>query len=147
MKKTLFTIEEDASYDEALKRLGYEILAWEVFGSWQGDYAAIVEKDDRLGFVVIGYGSCSGCDSLQDVGWYFFGYDEENNENAIKKDKQLRALIKEVEKEIVWGTPSELVRKILVGNRWSEGIQWHRDDDGFKESRRALVEAVCGWGK
>ena len=144
--KTLFTTEEEATYEEAFKRLGYKILTWETFGSWQGDYAAILEKDGKLGFVVIGYGSCSGCDSLQAVGWFFYSYLEENYNKVLELDKDLRRLLHEIEKEIVWGTPSELVRKILVGNKWSSGgIHWYKGDEGYLESRKALVTAVLGW--
>lgn len=37
-------------------------------GSWQGDYVALItDESNRLGFIVIGYGSCPGCDSYEAV--------------------------------------------------------------------------------
>ena len=54
-------------HQEILERQGFEILGWESFGSYQGDYAAVVKKDGKVGFTVIGYGSCSGCDALEAI--------------------------------------------------------------------------------
>lgn len=41
-------------------------IKWHILqtGSYQGDYWYIGEKDGKIYFVDIGYGSCSGCDSL-----------------------------------------------------------------------------------
>lgn len=44
---------------------GYEVVASETFGSWQGDEAYILSDGERFGIVVIGYGSCSGCDAFE----------------------------------------------------------------------------------
>ena len=78
------------TYHEGFKSLGIEILEWVTFGIYQGDYAVIVKKDKTLGFVVIGYGSCSGCDALE----------------ACDSSEEYNDLISSVLKDIYWGTTS-----------------------------------------
>lgn len=41
-------------------------IKWHILrtGGYQGDYFYIGEKDNKIYFIDIGYGSCSGCDSL-----------------------------------------------------------------------------------
>lgn len=41
------------------------IDARQKIGSYEGDLLYIVRDGDRYGFLTFGYGSCSGCDSLQ----------------------------------------------------------------------------------
>lgn len=139
--KTLFEKEETPEYEEGLKKLGYKIIAFECFGDWQGDYFAVVEKDNKIGYVIIGYGSCSGCDSLMACNWPSW-ISETNDEDFQYADKQIRELFSDIEKSIRWGNPSELIRDLLRGNRWSNNIQWYKEDKGFKESRKKLVEAL-----
>ena len=53
-------------YIDALKAAGLRILAWECFGSYQGQWAAhVVTPDGMIGYVNDWYGSCSVCDSFQ----------------------------------------------------------------------------------
>jgi hypothetical protein len=44
------------------------LLSYKEFGSWQGDYIAIIEKLNEIHIYKGSYGSCSGCDWLQDAG-------------------------------------------------------------------------------
>ena len=37
------------TYHEGLNSLGLEILEWVTFGTYQGDYAVIVKKENMLG--------------------------------------------------------------------------------------------------
>jgi len=61
------------AYQEALEAAGAKVLAYESFGSYQGDWLALVEYNGQAGYVSGSYGSCSGCDSFQCE----FGYDSE----------------------------------------------------------------------
>lgn len=52
------------TYAEILRPLGIQILAEACFGEYQGDYLLGVRgPDGRVGVVVVGYGSCEGCDA------------------------------------------------------------------------------------
>ena len=53
------------SYEQALEAAGAKVLASERFGSYQGDWFALVEYEGRRGYVHGAYGSCSGCDDFE----------------------------------------------------------------------------------
>jgi len=60
------------SYDELLESVN-PLVKWTVIGddyNYQGDYFYFGELEDKYYYVVIGYGSCSGCDALQGCGGY-----------------------------------------------------------------------------
>ena len=111
------------TYHEGFKSLGFEILEWVTFGTYQGDYAVILKEDDTLGFVVIGYGSCSGCDALE----------------ACNSNEEYRELMHSVIQSIYWGTQEELLSKI---NDKYDDNNWYRYDDDFSQNKSKLIEAL-----
>jgi len=54
-----------SSYKESLEAAGAEVLAFESFGSYQGDWVALVNYNGTKGWVSGYYGSCSGCDAFE----------------------------------------------------------------------------------
>lgn len=55
-----------ADYDEALKAAGFNVIAYERFGSYQGTWIVRVNE----GFIKGSYGSCNGCDAMKaEFGW------------------------------------------------------------------------------
>lgn len=60
------------SYQSALEAAGAEVIQFEYFGSYQGDWLALVRVDGALGVVEGWYGSCSYCDAFESE----FGYSE-----------------------------------------------------------------------
>ncbi len=60
----------ELSYENALKHAGAEVLAFESFGSYQGDWWAKVNYKCKIGWVNGVYGSCEGCDAiLAEIGY------------------------------------------------------------------------------
>jgi hypothetical protein len=55
------------SYDDIVASWGYTIKSFDTIGSYQGDHLVLLQDNERWGFIVIGYGSCSGCDTLQAI--------------------------------------------------------------------------------
>ncbi len=53
------------SYQDAITAAGATILAFENFGSYQGDWWAKVSHNGTTGFVHGYFGSCSGCDAFE----------------------------------------------------------------------------------
>lgn len=51
-------------YRLALEAAGAEVLSFSSFGSYQGDWWALVEYNGVKGYVTGSYGSCSGCDAF-----------------------------------------------------------------------------------
>lgn len=64
-------------YQEAMELAGAKILEYENFGSYQGDWWAKVEYNDKKGWVHGSYGSCSGCDAFKRD----FGYEDHEHED------------------------------------------------------------------
>jgi len=52
-------------YDDLLRFGGAKVLAYEAFGSYQGDWIAKVRIKFRVKWIHGGFGSCSGCDAIQ----------------------------------------------------------------------------------
>lgn len=61
------------SYEAIVASWGFEVVEFNTFGYYQGDHAVLLRDGDRWGVTVFGYGSCSGCDALQDI----IGYRDE----------------------------------------------------------------------
>ena len=55
------------SYHQIVDGFGVTVLAHEAVGDYQGDYLYLLKDGERFGFLVVGYGSCSGCDALEAV--------------------------------------------------------------------------------
>jgi len=55
------------NYADLLRSAGLEIKREEDFGSYQGDLLFLVSDGERSGLLIQGYGSCSGCDALEDA--------------------------------------------------------------------------------
>lgn len=59
------------NYQLALHMTGVKVIGYEMFGSYQGDWWALVEFPNHERYFVGGsYGSCSGCDAFEaEFGW------------------------------------------------------------------------------
>lgn len=53
------------SYQSAIEAAGATVHSFKEFGSYQGEWWALVTFEGRTGWVNGSYGSCSGCDSFQ----------------------------------------------------------------------------------
>lgn len=87
--------ELDWTYEGALRLAGATVLASKHFGSYQGDWWALVEYRGRRGWARGSYGSCSGCDRLQflemDFGWTEAADgDDQRNADGPAGEKALR---------------------------------------------------------
>ena len=121
-------------YQELLEERGLKIIAWEIFGSYQGDYGVVVKSEDKLGFVVIGYGSCSGCDAYEALETY----NSESGKYEIPKD-EANALANDIINSIFWGTADEVRAKI--NNEFGDN-NWYRHDSDFDACKEKLVAAT-----
>lgn len=58
------------SYKQALEAAGAQVVSFQEFGSYQGDWFAKVVYQGKTGWVSGYYGSCSGCDAFEaEFGW------------------------------------------------------------------------------
>lgn len=108
----------DKDYEELLEER-HNVLLWEDFGSYQGDYVALVGNESRLGLAIIGYGSCSGCDALE----------------GCKSEGDVVDLMDSIERDIFWGTKTEILAYLNDENRirwWTSGFMEERNAYGIK---------------
>lgn len=63
-----------------------ELVSFEQDGGYQGEYCAIITDGKRLFYYIDSYGSCSGCDWLEDMG---------NNYSILKDNKRYAVELKE----------------------------------------------------
>jgi hypothetical protein len=64
------------SYQRALEAAGARILRFQYFGSYQGDWFALVEYNNKKQVIHGYFGSCTICDAFQAE----FGYEDEDEE-------------------------------------------------------------------
>lgn len=107
-----------AGYDvtyEGLVELGAgAVIVKEMIGDYQGDYHFLVKDGEKYAHVVTGYGSCSGCDALQDC------------EDSFSEMAELGNAICD---SVVWKSQEEMMKHIEehdVGGSWygQEKEQW-----------------------
>lgn len=63
------------SYREAMEQAGATIHEFAEFGSYQGEWYALVTWNGEKGWVNGSYGSCSGCDAFESE----FGYEDDDD--------------------------------------------------------------------
>ena len=96
-------------YQPMLDSMGYEILCQQEIGSWQGDTLALMRDGLRYGFLVFGWGSCSGCDSLQ----------------ACSTLHEVHELRQQIHDQIVWKDNASEMLSFLQNRDWES--QWYWD--------------------
>lgn len=73
--------------------LKMKLLAYEEFGSYQGDYIAILQDGDAIKIYKGNYGSCSGCDWLEaEKDWESGEISDEKIADFVKDDKPFLTL-------------------------------------------------------
>ena len=118
------------SYKSALTAAGANVLAFESFGSCQGDWLAKVVFEGQTGYVAGSYGSCSSCDAFQaEFGWSDPECEEhryENNTEPCEACSTLKAAYQV--KLAAFGrdylnlvTKEELVKRFGKQSEWDMG--------------------------
>ncbi len=104
----------DGSYDDLVAKFGI-ILESHCFGSYQGDYAYLLESVNGYGFVVVGYGSCSGCDALEAC-------------SSLEEVKELQEYLGE---GIKWFPTLDEVKEYAL--HADQELQWYYHESGWEE--------------
>lgn len=108
------------SYRKALELSGAKIFEFEEFGTYSGDWYALIEYNGVIGIVRGNYGSCSGCDSFLAE----FGYDEPTDSALVAFSLSYLDNIISVEEAIVLARPSsEWDMEANDVLNWLEGLK------------------------
>lgn len=79
---------------------------------YSGDTRVLYDNNSKIGHLVFGWGSCSGCDALQACGDY----------------DVLQALCDELENEIKWFDSAKEALEWFVNRDWELQYEWHEEE-------------------
>ena len=116
-------IPDNPTYSQIVESFGYDSNRAATFGDWQGDHVYLLKDGDRRGFLIIGYGSCSGCDTLQAV---------EHDREAVQEYAD------RLENNVRWFDDLHKLKLWLM----SSDIDWYVHENGFQ----AWAEEFIGGG-
>lgn len=111
-----------SSYEGIVGSWGYEVVDQQGFGDYQGDIAFMLRDGERVGYIVIGYGSCSGCDHLQSIlDNLFYKTEEEQLEG-------LRTYRDQLKDDISWFDSWDALHAEVTGSSFN-GNDWYWFDE------------------
>lgn len=122
------------TYEAIVKGWGYDIVAEETFGDYQGDLVFLLADNSRFGWCVIGYGSCSGCDALEAAMGY--SWEEENNGWTDEVIQLANGLYNEVR----WFDTAAELAAWLEPNE--DAPQWYWYEKEYKEFAIKIRESL-----
>ena len=130
-------MEKYASYEGIVESWGYEVIDWETFGDYQGDHLVLLRDGEQWGFVSIGYGSCSGCDALEDVRPWCHHYGEDAK--CTCDFSGVQALSDELRDSVRWNTAAGLAEFFTseVAAR-----QWYSFERGVRPKLEGWAERL-----
>ncbi len=98
-------------YQPMIDSMGYTILIQEDDRDYQGDTYILFHDGERLGILIFGWGSCSGCDALQ-------ACDSYADAEALR-DKLLES--------ILWHDGVEALGDYVESHDWEGDFMYHTD--------------------
>lgn len=124
--KTAKELYEDKEYwydyQPMLEEFG-EILVQVDEDNYQGDSYLLYKKDNQYGFLVFGWGSCSGCDALQ----------------ACNNIDEVQELMDQLYNDIKWFDSLEEVKEYLSNVDIQELKYYYRTTE-FKQFKKQVYE-------
>lgn len=103
------------SYSTLINSFEVEVLLEVSDGDYQGDTRYLLRDGDRYGFLVFGWGSCSGCDALQ----------------ACDNIEEAQELRDQLWRGVRWEDSREALAKYFNEKDWD--LEWHWHADEMKE--------------
>ena len=136
-------------YVTALKAAGAEVHEFKEFGSYQGEWFALVTANGQRGWIQGSFGSCSGCDAFEaEFGWKCDPYCNDHLYDERKDCPACHAAregydqkLREFGRPYVEGmqTADEILKVLDDHASWDdesrEAAQWIRSLEGRSEVR------------
>lgn len=117
-----------SDYDDFIPTLGYQILTHATSDGYSGDSLFLVHDGHRFGVLTFGWGSCSGCDSLQ----------------GCRSYQDLEDLRDDLDRGIIWQDSAEEMLAFLYIRDWE--TQFYSKELGIKFAGLAR-KALKGYTK
>lgn len=80
--------------------------------AYQGDTRVLYDNDGKIGHLIFGWGSCTGCDALQ----------------GCKSIEEVQELCNELENDIMWFDTREEALKYFETHDWEGDWSWYHDE-------------------
>lgn len=103
-----------SDYTPMLEQFG-EILIRVDDGDYQGDSYLIYKKENSYGYLIFGWGSCSGCDALK----------------ACNTIQEVQELMDNLYNDIIWFTSLAELKNYFADKDWQLEYSWHIEE--FKD--------------
>lgn len=113
-------------YQPLLKSFGYEIAVQVDDKDYSGDSRLLLKDGARLGILIFGWGSCSGCDALQRC-------------NSFAEIDELRT---ELFDQIKWFDSKQEALSYVRGHDWEGDYGWRSGDGKAKEFVQRVLEIL-----
>ena len=113
--------EPPMGYDEIVSIQGEIVKDW-IIGDWQGDYVYLLKNNDWYSLVVVGYGSCSGCDALE----------------ACENNEEFELLKQSILNDIRWGSKQDILDQISD----EEINRWYFHESEWKDIAKEIREIL-----
>ncbi|MGI9569204.1 MAG: hypothetical protein ACR2PH_05590 [Desulfobulbia bacterium] len=79
---------------------------------YQGDSRVLYDNDDKIGYLIFGWGSCSGCDALQ----------------ACRDVKEIQELYDSLKSEVKWFSTHKEALDYFNNKDWALEFSWHHEE-------------------
>lgn len=89
---------------------------------YQGDTRILYDNDGKIGYLIFGWGSCSGCDALQ----------------ACHDYEDLQRLCDQLQDMIMWFESKDAALTYFHEHDWEGDFSWH-----FYETREFVDKAIA----
>jgi hypothetical protein len=99
-------------YEPIVKSFG-DVLVQVDDEDYSGDTRVLLHKDGRYGFLNFGWGSCSGCDTLQ----------------ACSSYKEIDVLIEELENNIKWFDTLTEATAYIINDQERQGSYYYHENE------------------
>lgn len=101
----------NSNYDPIVKYFG-NILVESHDDDYQGDSRYLIQSSGKYGFLIIGWGSCSGCDALQ----------------GCSNNEELNDLVNSLWNNIKWFDTKEEVLNYINSEDREENFYYHSEE-------------------
>ena len=119
---------EWADYQPMLEAFGTIIVQIDD-DDYQGDTRVLYDNDGKIGHLVFGWGSCSGCDALQ----------------ACTTYDELQELCDQLQESIIWFEDKKTALEWFVSHDWKGDYSWHSRET--REYVNFVMEYLIGDAK
>jgi hypothetical protein len=114
-----------SNYDVLVESFEVERLIDVRDNDWQGSSYYVLRENEKYGILVFGWGSCSGCDSLEAITDHY--YNGKNEETIIKELNEFRD---NLYNSITWRPREEMIDYVSTKDF---GLEWYGHADGGRK--------------